>query len=131
MNRRSLVDRFRCEIRGLLDTPQWSERSLADAMDATQGKLQGWMRGQRPTTPKIDSLEALALAQGLTVPELVKKIYGLDASPPGKSWAELGKEAIANPAKLREFLSELNAEQIATLMAAAVSAQGKRLRDHR
>ena len=127
MSTRSLVDRFRGEIRSLLDTPQWSERGLADAMDSTQGKLQGWMRGQRPTTPKLDSLDALAEAQGLTVPELVQKIYGL-GSPNGKSWAELGREAIADQAILRELLSELGAEELAQVVADATSLQGDILR---
>ena len=49
-------------------------------------------------------------------------------STQGKSWAELGREAIADPAILRELLSELSATELAQIVATAISLQGDILR---
>ena len=122
-------ERLRSIIVALRKSKGMSQRALADSLGLSPGAVQGWERTGKPTFPDLDSLIALATLRGQTLEELIAEVCGRSFVPTqGKSWAELGREAIADQAILRELLSELDAEELAQVVAAAISLQGDILR---
>lgn len=115
------------KIASSLQRPGETQEEMCDRVGLKRSKWLGWCGGRKPNS---DGYWELASALGIDVVELMARIEGKEYRPAqGKSWAELGREAIADQAILRELLSELNAEELAQVVAAAISLQGDILRN--
>lgn len=115
---------------------QWIKAVLSEvAKSPTKGEaavvlgvsyptLNRWLQGNFYQAPGEDKIARLAELKGEDVEAFRAWLKGQDYKPrEGKSWAELGREAIENPAALDEFLSGLDELELLTVAEAANSKQ--------
>lgn len=106
-----LEELIRAEIFRLLQCEGWTERTLAAALDKSQGALQGWTREVRPTKPGLDVLEGIASIKGIPVEQFVAELYGRAYAPTGdRTWAEIG--AALSDQEFKELHKNLDATQL-------------------
>jgi hypothetical protein len=94
---------------------------MCDRVGLKRSKWLGWVGGRKPNS---DGYWELARALGIDVVELMARIEGKEyRSTQGKTWAELGREAISDPAALQEFLQDLDKLELNQLLHAVIHRQ--------
>jgi hypothetical protein len=126
---RTLTSRYREELRRLISSAAWTERSLIEAIEpgASQGMIQAWLRSARPTRPPMDALEGLAKAKGVTVSELAAELYGETAPGSDRTWGEVAEELSGSSAARADLAAALEPDELVDLATDFLrKAQAKR-----
>lgn len=113
------------KIAASLQRPGETQEEMCDRVGLKRSKWLGWCGGRKPNS---DGYWELASALGIDVVELMARIEGKEYRPAqGQTWAELGRQAIANPQAMRELLSELNAAELNQLLQVVLRRQSELL----
>lgn len=124
----TLSDLFRAELKRLLASGTTERRLAGEVLKSSQGKLQGWLREDKPTRPPMDALRDLAVGLGEPLPVLVARLCGEDAPGSDRTWAEVAEALATDPAALDALAAALDCDQLVDLSSKLLAVYMDRLR---
>lgn len=112
----------------LLQMGSRSPEAACEDFRASVSTLRRWTQGDFKKEPGSSYRERLAELRGQDFKDFERWLNGESYSPrEGKTWAELGREAISDPAALQEFLQDLDKMELNQLLHAVIHRQGQLL----